>query len=498
MGIYPRLTAALLALLVVSASAEAAKRQTVNHGQTARSMINGQSATTGSVSTPAGAAAFFGQAYTSYHTPGERFNAGDSVPNSGSGSGSTAKQPVDVKPGNFFNKARAGAMAVNALKGGIVAVATTAAVEWAINQIPGAEILDGQPVKTQGGPGPDSYWAANPYNSPTGYVPTKHGSATQACNYLSGTPSQSWYWTNRTQMTNSTQAQCYRDYSAAYCPSCGSVLTGYAQKHTLNCGEFGADAQTFTCNTSAPPKDPFSETDWNALNGLLGSMANNDWYQDLIKASCNGSLNPDGCYDSLVDNPFVIGPATQTGKSSSTTTTTTNPDGTTSSSTVTSTPSYSYTYGSNYYDYTTTTTTTTNNNGQVTTTVSTDTSEGTPDEDPASEEEKEEETDFSGEYTDAPFAEVTPFYEQQYPDGLQGVWDSASAQVSSSAFLQFLQSFAPSFSGTCPSWSLNFNIMQGAMFGTMDFISLCYIFDFVKIIFMVTAVFCARWIMFGG
>lgn len=493
MGLYTRCATALLTLIFVVAPVHGAKRQTVNHGQSASSMINGQNATTGSVSTPAGAAAFFGQEYTSYHTPGERFNGGDSVPNSGSGSGSTAKQPVDVKPGNFFNKARAGAMAVNALKGGVVAVATTAAVEWAINQIPGAEILDGQPVKAPL-PGPDSYWAATPKSNPTGYVPIRKGSASDACKTITNV---NQYNTSRVVFSNSEQALCYVDVDPSYCPSCGSTYVGPAQKHYLNCGEFQSNA-SYTCNTSAPVKTPFSETDWNALNGLLSSMATNDWYKDLIKASCNGSLNPDGCFDSLVDNPFVIGPAFQTGKSSSTTTTTTNPDGTTSSSTVTSTPSYSYTYGSNYYDYTTTTTTTTNNNGQVTTTVSTDSSEGTPEEDPASEEEKEEETDFSGEYTDAPFAEVTPFYEQQYPDGLEGVWDSASAQVSSSAFLQFLGSFVPSFSGTCPSWSLDFNIFAGASFGSMAFMSLCYIFDFIKIVLLVTATFAARWIMFGG
>lgn len=480
MGIYPRLAAAFLALFVLSS--EAAKRQTVNHGQTARSMINGQSATTGSVSTPAGAAAFFGQEYTSYHTPGERFNGGDSVPNSGSGSGSTAKQPVNVKPGNFFNKARAAAMAKNAIKGGVAGVVATAAVAWAADQI-GGMITDGQLVK----PIPDAkpqtfvYYVTTTWTGQSRYpsVITACTAAAESRGYINTNNAGGGFCSYKTASSSTIWSGAkYAIYNEA-------CSTGYTSADGTTCLQNGGFS-------------PFADTDFADFEAALASMNNNPWLQDLIKASCEGSLNPDGCYDSLVDNPFVIGPASQTGSPKSTTTTTTNPDGTTSTSTVTSTPSYSYTYGSNYYDYTTTTTTTTNNNGQVTTTVSTDTSEGTPEEDPASEEEKEEETDFSGEYTDAPFTEVTPFYEQKYPDGLQGVWDSASAQVSSSAFLQFLQSFVPSFSGTCPSWSLSFNIMPQAMFGTFEFMSLCYVFDFVKIILMATAVFCARWIMFGG
>lgn len=375
-----------VAFLLSVTSTYAATRQTVNHGQTARSMINGQNATTGAVSTPAGAAAFFGDAYVSYHTAGNRFNSGDSVPNSGSGSGSTAKQAVNVTPGNFFNKARAAAMAKNAIKGGVVAVVATAAVEWAITQIPGAEIQDGQPVMNPDS-GPTEYWAANPSGSPTGYVPTRHASAQDACNVLIPPPPQSWYWSGKIVQVNETRYSCYLDYSTAYCPGCADSYRGYTQLHTLSCGQFGANGTTYTCNETAPPKEPFTETDWNALEGVLASMANNDWLKDLIKETCNGSLNPDGCFDSLVDNPFMIGPAFQTGTPKSTTTNTTNPDGTTSTTTTTSTPSYSYTYGDTYYDYDTTVTTTTNNNGQVTTTVQTDTQEGEPEEDPTEDQE---------------------------------------------------------------------------------------------------------------
>lgn len=381
-------------------------------------------------------------------------------------------------------------MAVNALKGGVIAVATTAAVEWAINQIPGANLdpLTGQPLITPEFQPSGTSWQLNHWSGPlAGYFPTFEAGCDAIKPVIPGGTTRIY---DKQEYSNICRL---RDNFSGYIVDTFAV--GYLV--TLNCPH-GFNSSTGICNPVPAPKTPFSDTDWNALNGLLASMSNNDWLQGLINASCNGSLNPDGCYDSLVNNPFVIGPASQTGTPTSTTTTTTNPNGTTSSSTVTSTPSYSYTYGSNYYDFTTTNTTTTNNNGQVTTTVTTDTSEGTPAEDPASDEETEEETDFSGEYTDAPFSEVTPFYEQKYPDGLQGVWDSASAQVSSSAFLQFLQSFVPSFSGSCPSWSLSFNIMPQAMFGTFEFMSLCYVFDFVKIILMATAVFCARWIMFGG
>lgn len=413
-----------VAFLLSVTSTYAATRQTVNHGQTARSMINGQNATTGAVSTPAGSAAFFGDAYTSYHTAGNRFNSGDSVPSSGSGSGSTAKQPVNVTPGNFFNKARAAAMAKNAIKGGVYGVVATAAVEWAISQIPDASIQGDQLVKKAPGG-----WGWN------NFTPTyASGDLYTACRAKAFSANNA-YW-GVLQANTEVRVDCYGEKRA---PG-GEVLS------STYVGRFNYVPPESTATV------PFGDSDYVSLEGVLASMANNPWLQDLIKASCEGSLNPDGCYDSLVDNPFVIGPAFQTGTPKSTTTNTTNPDGTTSTTTTTSTPSYSYTYGDTYYDYDTTVTTTTNNNGQVTTTVQTDTQEGEPEEDPT----EDQEDDLAPPDLNDPYQPVVTKY------------NSIAGDVTASAPVDASVNYSPwySFGGSCTeiqaelpiygNWSTNY------------------------------------------
>jgi len=64
--------------------------------------------------------------------------------------------------------------------------------------------------------------------------------------------------------------------------------------------------------------------------------------------------------------------------------------------------------------------------------------------------------------------------------------------------MQFLQGFVPSFSGSCPSFGLGFNIASWANYGTIQFSSICYVLDFVKIILLVTALFTFRKVTFGG
>jgi hypothetical protein len=440
-----------VAFLLSVTSTYAATRQTVNHGQTARSMINGQNATTGTVSTPAGAAAFFGDAYTSYHTAGNRFNSGDSVPNSGSGSGSgsTAKQPVNVTPGNFFNKARAATMAKNALKGGVVGVAVTAAVEYAISQIPGVEVSpENELVKPS--LGTNYPWGGNQYYYHWRYYDI-------GATGIAGNPEAAVkdYW-SKMNITNKVVVGC--SYSSATNATCDVQPKSGGTTSTVPVGRSGSACQSGSWNgfyggCYGPDQlAPIGDTDWNALEGFMSTLPNTDWYQDLIKASCEGSLNPDGCYDSLVDNPFVIGPATQTGKSSSTTTNTTNPDGTTSTTTTTSTPSYSYTYGDTYYDYDTTVTTTTNNNGQVTTTVQTDTQEGEPEEDPT----EDQEDDLAPPDLNDPYQPVVTKY------------NSIAGDVTASAPVDASVNYSPwySFGGSCTeiqaelpiygNWSTNY------------------------------------------
>ncbi|ALN20482.1 hypothetical protein HN51_01860 [Ectopseudomonas mendocina] len=186
-----------------------------------------------------------------------------------------------------------------------------------------------------------------------------------------------------------------------------------------------------------------------------------------------------------------MGPASQVGPKTSTTTTTTSPNGATSTTTTTSQNTYTYNYGDNYYDYSTTTKTETTKDGETTVEETTD---NQPDEEPTEEPSEE---DFEGDFSDSDFPEVEPFYEQKYPDGLEGVWQSRKAEIDASAFISFLQSFVPNFSGSCPAYGLGFDLGY-INFGQHGFDVACYVFEFIGIIFMVTALFTSRALIFGG
>lgn len=276
---------------------------------------------------------------------------------------------------------------------------------------------------------------------------------------------------------NSTTALCYQRGNAfVTLKRMGSCPTGYSY-------------DSFTGSCSAPGATvPVSADDIDSLQ-ITGTV---DFYTDLMRDACAASSNVNGCYESLVESSSLTGPATVSGGSTSSTTTSLNPDGTTTSTTTTRIVEHNLTYSPTYFDVGTTITETTEVDGEQTSqTVTEDTS--TPSEDTPEQEQEEQ---YTFEDTDLP--EVEPFYEPQYPDGLSGVWDSFSADVQSTAFIEFLGSFVPQFAGSCPSFNINLSIASWASYGSMDFPSLCYIFDFIKIIMLATAVFTARALIFGG
>lgn len=236
-----------------------------------------------------------------------------------------------------------------------------------------------------------------------------------------------------------------------------------------------------------PVTDDDYPTIETAINGL--NVAN---LAEIIRATCQGSNNPSSCFAEMEDRSqrTISGPAEITGGSSTKTTNYTKPDGTPATKTETTTAKHKMTYGDTYIDIRTDYETTINDNGQITNITETDT------EIPETPPEEEPEPDYQ--FSDADFPAVTPFYVPVYPDGLTGVWDSKSAEFQDSEFVEFMGSFAPSFSGTCPSWSMSFSIGSLGSFGTHDFANLCYVFDFVKICMLLGATFLCRAIIFGG
>lgn len=357
---------------------------------------------------PYGDAAFFGPEFTSEHTAGSRFQAGQSVPSSGT---SAAKVKVAIKPVVTINPLKLAKSAVSAIKGANVpAVIGSAAVMWAIDQIPGASVVDdvphievvGEPMSIGNVPGA-YYWEvqASPYSRSFGpqqacdaYLATKSGHYVVKSMTASG--DQLWYCRWGSPTTTNTDITTKIALKGTTCPPGGSFnpQSGYC---------LGTSVQ------------PFSEAEYADLEAAIASVTNSDWLRDLTRAKCEGSLAPESCYQDLVDRRPNHGPASQTISSPAVTTSTTNPDGTTSTTTKTTSHKYDYTYTHNSYDYKVTTTTTTTTNGQTTTEVTTE-EPLAPGEQPQEEPKDEDEE----------MPEVTDLY-KPYIDKLNDIKTDVSA-----------------------------------------------------------------------
>lgn len=247
-------------------------------------------------------------------------------------------------------------------------------------------------------------------------------------------------------------------------------------------------------------KTDLTDSDFSVLDPWIASQSAT-WLKGLLSEVCGGTyggVNPQACYDGLQKQSasIISGPTSVQGPQTTSTGTYTRADGTTGTTSSTTNTTYNITYGDQFYDYTTVTTTTNMKDGQVTDTNTT-TDAGTPQETPP-EDKPEEEKEQDYVVTDSALPKVDPFYEQQYPDGLQGVWDGKQAEFQDSAFVSFLHSFVPSFSGSCPAFSLPFAIASWANYGTIQFSSICYALDLVKVVILVSALFLCRALIFGG
>lgn len=150
-------------------------------------------------------------------------------------------------------------------------------------------------------------------------------------------------------------------------------------------------ARAITVNEVVSLKTDLTEADFSSADTVLANQGA-AWLRDLLKESCEGSTNPQGCYDDLQKQspPSISGPSTVTGPTSTTTGTYTRTDGTTGTTSTTSQTTFNIRYGDNYFDYDTNITTTHNKDGQQ---VSQDTTSdaGVPEENPDQEEQPQEE-----------------------------------------------------------------------------------------------------------
>jgi len=461
MGIHHWSKSAVLTLLVVLSigHAHAATRKQVSMPS------DGQVIGSGNGSSKAG---------SRISVPGNPIE-GEYIPSSYGGGSKGTKLPI--KPTYDYSIPRTVKGMVGNLRGGVYGAAVGIGLQYMLDAVDGV-IEDGRVVirTPQDVPG-GIYWY---YSNQT---TVHHTSAVAACQYAASrlTSQGDTYipgTLNATVISQAgTSAQCQM---TSYT---GIKVNGTAYRVGNQCPDGSEyNVSTGAC-VSLSGTRPATDADYDLMEAAAAAK-DSEWLKERLREHCEGSLNPQGCYEELRDNTWLEGPASVTEPGP--TTTTTSPAGTTTSTT---NARYDITYGDNYYDYRTTkTTTVTKPDGSTETTTETE---------PETEQPREEEEQDIN-FTDSEFPPVEPFYQQKYPEGLEGVWQDAQSKFDNSEFISFLHSFVPQFSGSCPSWSMSFNIANWASYGNVPFVNLCYVFDFIKVIMLVTALFTARAITFGG
>lgn len=178
-----------------------------------------------------------------------------------------------------------------------------------------------------------------------------------------------------------------------------------------------------------------------------------------------------------VESVTVTGPATSTGKVS----TATNPA---SNTTTTNTTTYNHTYeGAKITTNTVTTTNVTNNTTGVTTT----------------QQQTTEEQPVEVPPTDSALPDFPKLYEPKYPGGISGVWTARKAELDASPLLNLLSRLMPTGfnAGTCPRMVIPLDVGI-ADFGSHDVAPPCWVWDFAKVVIIVSALLLARALVFGG
>lgn len=514
MGIYFRFATTVL-IVLLSLSAHSAVRQTFNPSPQA--VIKG-TARTGAVSTPNGEIAFYGQEQVFEMTAGNRFNSGDSVGptvrreplTSGKvvtpyGEGAYYGTPnpqatkVKVQPVAKVPKSRITTKFKRFLKVSPAEIAVNAAMMTAIAAVGWVMSDDNTKIRkkvSDGTPIPvDKFgWIAGNYCQGQKFSSVSEVASCAVKSLQSHVSTAFVVKVDSIVGANSDFQTIY--LGITYTPDGSYRINGSATAQRQGTCAPPAYVAGDSCLTGGPSFSDLSESDYDAIDPWMNKQGA-AWLSDLLKEICDGSNNPSACYSEMKSGGSLTGPAVVQGPSSTATQMYLKPDGTQGTRVTSTKTEFGISYGDNYFDVTPKTTTEKTEDGTpVSTEVETDNTplpEVPPD--PAKPDESPE-PQYS--FQDTDFPEVESFYKQQYPDGLKGVWNSKQKEFKDSAFLKFLSGFVPTFSGVCPSFGLDFNIATWAAFGHLDFMSLCWVFDFIKIIMMVTTVFTCRALIFGG
>lgn len=295
---------------------------------------------------------------------------------------------------------------------------------------------------------------------------------------------------------NSDVAYMYATWSAAcastYGPGCsvwvkpvpsgsGDYCNGYKSGPGTCFAMQGPLAAVFGGYTTAylwRPTQIFSPPSVAATQQELEDAIANYENPSILNPALEDVTNhPQWEHPSSTSNPTLSGPSSTPGGSKQTN----HPDGKVSTSTTT----INHTYNQNKTYHTTTTVTNIFNPTTGTTETTTEESEESPPEDEPA--------------VDTPLSDLPKLYEKKYPDGFAGAWNARKTELLGAPIGSLISSLMPNISGagTCPSWPIDLTIGPWMM-GTFDVAPPCMIWDFAKVIVIISALLLARSLIFGG
>lgn len=178
--------------------------------------------------------------------------------------------------------------------------------------------------------------------------------------------------------------------------------------------------------------------------------------------------------------PAIGGPASVTSPAKTTTS---------STGSQTSQTTYNITYNNNSYSYSSSTTTTTKDaEGNTTDTTTEDTSPEPGD------------VEVTPSVRDTSMPPVPTLYERKYPDGIIGVWETRKAEFQETGFSAALDALLPDIpdGGGCPQFSLPGGTIAGFAFPGGNLGPPCWVWPWVKVVIVITSLFLARSLVFGG
>ncbi|AOE85583.1 hypothetical protein [Pseudomonas sp. TCU-HL1] len=291
--------------------------------------------------------------------------------------GGTKGTPVKVIPTIDYSIPRTITQTKNLLKanvgqivvGGVIA-GMVAGLDWVMGE--GGQVkkkeqsVGGLPVSTTGNTfAPDQICYQKPASQTLGKVTTTTNNGvlyavivSPSVGSASGLPSGYQFNNNCTQQSNG-----YTYNAQGYWPQSGHKVIALTDIQT-----------TLT---------PLAEADYSKVDTFVNGQAA-DWLKNLLKESCEGSNNPDGCFDSLVDQSALSGPTYVSGPRSSTLVS--GPGGVKQVETQTN---FNIKYGPNYFTWNAVTQTTTVNPDGTTETETTTEGEEETEEQPQEEEDLE-------------------------------------------------------------------------------------------------------------